>query len=62
MVYQTLEERANEVFDSLGGCWILVNFKYGCNVYKKCSNGDVIYVFEHESIKGQGNKKFGILL
>ena len=62
MKYQTIEERSNEVFSGLGGCWVLVDFDYSKNVYQNSLNDDLLYIFRHEYMKGYGNKKFGLLV
>lgn len=54
MKYQTIEERSNEVFNRLGGCWVLVDFDYGKNVYQNSLNDDLLYIFKHEYMKGYG--------
>ena len=62
MKYQTIKERSNEVFNGLGGCWVLVDSDYGKNVYQNSLNDDLLYIFNHEYIKCYGNKKFGLLI
>ena len=62
MKYQTIEERSNEVLNGLGGCWVLIDFDYGKNVYQNSLNDDLLHIFKHEYMKGYGNKKFGLLV
>lgn len=62
MKFQTIEQRSNEVFNGLGGCWVLVDFDYSKNVYQNSLNDDLLYIFKGEYIKGYVDKKFGILI
>lgn len=62
MKFQTIEQRSNEVFNGLGGCWVLVDFDYSKNVYQNSLNDYLLYIFKGEYIKGYGDKKFGILI
>lgn len=62
MKYQTIEQRSAEVFNGLGGCWVLVDCDYSKNVYQNSLNDDLLYIFKGEHIKGYGDKKFGILI
>lgn len=62
MKFQTIEQRSNEVFNGLGGCWVLVDFDYSKNVYQNSLNDDLLYIFKGEYMKGYGSKKFGILI
>ena len=62
MKFQTTEQRSGEVFNGLGGCWSLVDYDYGRNVYQNSLNDDLLYIFSHEHIKGYGSKKFGMMV
>ena len=62
MKFQTIEQRSNEVFNGLGGYYVLVDCDYGKNVYQNSLNDDLLYIFKVEHIKGYGDKKFGILI
>lgn len=62
MKFQTLQQRSYEVFNGLGGCWILVDSDNGKNVYENSLSGDILYIFKHEYMKGYGTEKYGLLV
>ena len=62
MRYQTIEQRSNGVFNKLGGCWVLVDADYSKYVYENTLNGDLLYIFRNEYLKGYGAKKYGLVV
>ena len=62
MKFQTTEQRSGEVFNGLGGCWVLIDGGYDKDVYQNSLNDDLLYIFSHEHIKGYGSKKFGMMV
>lgn len=62
MKYQTIEERANEVFNGLGGHWVLIDSDFGCHIYLNSLNDNLLYIFLNEYIKGYGLKKYGLIM
>ena len=62
MKYQTIEQRSNGAFNKLGGCWVLVDADYSKYVYKNTLNGDLLYIFMNEYLKGYGAKKYGLVV
>ena len=52
MRYQTIEQRRTGAFNKLGGCWVLVDGDYSKYVYKNTLNGDLLYIFRNENMKG----------
>ncbi len=62
MKFQTIESKEREAFNSLGGCWILIESDYGCRTYQNALNDDIMHVFKNEHIKGYGLKKNGMMI
>lgn len=62
MRYQTIEQRSNGAFNKLGGCWVLVDGDYSKYVYKNTLNGDLLYIFRNENMKGYGANKYGLVV
>ena len=62
MKYQTTKDRTREVFDALGGSWVLVDFDFGHDVFENTLTGDILYIFDCEFCNGYGTKKYGMIV
>ena len=62
MKYQTIEQRSNGAVNKLGDCLVLVDVDYSKYVYKNTLNGDLLYIFRNEYMKGYGAKKYGLVV
>lgn len=59
MKYQTTKDRSREVFDGLGGSWVLIDFDFGCDVFENTLTGDLLYIFDSEFHTHYTKKKYG---
>ena len=59
MKYQTTKDRSREVFDALGGCWSLIDFDFGLDVFENTLTGDILYIFDSEFHTNYTKKKYG---